>query len=133
MKRSVPKIAHVFKFIILCALFLCVIGFSVQFLWNWLVPELFHGPLISFWQAIGLCLLGKLLFGWHGNGGGPWGARAKQQWRRKMMDKMENMSEEEREKLREKLRRCSISTRWGTENFYNEEKGKDQPKTETNL
>lgn len=131
MKRRVPKIAHVFKFIVLGIIFLCAIGFSVQFLWNWLIPELFHGPLITFWQAIGLCLLGKLVFGWHGNGGGPWGARAKQQWRRKMMDRMEHMSEEEREKLREKLRRCGMGNRWGNENFYNEEK--DQPKTETNL
>jgi hypothetical protein len=131
MKRSTPKIVHVLKFIVLGAIFFCFIGFAVQFLWNWLIPELFHGPLITFWQAIGLCLLGKLVFGWHGNGGGPWGMRAKQQWRRKMMEKMEHMSEEEREKLREKLRRCGMPNRWGNESFYNEPK--DQQKTETNL
>ncbi|MCF6403900.1 hypothetical protein L3C95_13490 [Chitinophaga filiformis] len=131
MKRRTPKIVHVFKFIVLGALFFCFIGFAVQFLWNWLIPELFHGPLITFWQAIGLCLLGKLIFGWHGNGGGAWGMRAKQQWRRKMMEKMENMSEEERDKLREKLRRCGMPNRWGNEGFYNEPK--DQQKTETNL
>jgi hypothetical protein len=130
MKRRVPKIAHVLKFIVLAAIFCCAIGFSVQFLWNWLIPELFHGPLITFWQAIGLCLLGKLIFGWHGNGGGPWGMRAKQQWRRKMMERMEHMSEEEKDKLREKMRRCSIGNRWGNEGFYDEPK--DQPKTETN-
>jgi hypothetical protein len=130
MKRRVPKIAHVLKFIVLAAIFCCAIGFSVQLLWNWLIPALFHGPLITFWQAIGLCLLGKLIFGWHGNGGGPWGARAKQQWRRKMMDRMEHLSEEEKEKLREKMRRCSIGNRWGSDAFYDEPK--DQPKTETN-
>lgn len=130
MQRRVPKIAHVFKFIVLGALFVCAIGFSVQLLWNCLIPDLFHGPLITFWQAIGLCLLGKLIFGWHGNGGGPWGMRAKQQWRRKMMERMEHMSEEEKDKLREKMRRCSIGSRWGNEGFYDEQK--DQPKTETN-
>lgn len=131
MKRGVPKIVHVFKFILLGVIFVCAIGFSVQCLWNWLIPDIFHGPLITFWQAIGLCLLGKLLFGWHGNGGGPWGARAKHQWRKKMMERMEHMSEEEKEKLREKFRRCSVGSRWADNDFFN--KPKDQPKTETDL
>ncbi len=30
-------------------------------LWNWLVPELFHGPIITFWQTAGLFLLSKIL------------------------------------------------------------------------
>jgi hypothetical protein len=32
-------------------------------LWNWLVPELFHGPAITFWQAFGLCLLISFITG----------------------------------------------------------------------
>lgn len=38
-----------------------VYGSAVKYLWNWLVPELFKGPTISFYQAIGLILLTKLL------------------------------------------------------------------------
>jgi hypothetical protein len=128
--RRVPKIVHVFKFILLAFIFLCAIGFSVQYLWNWLIPELFHGPVINFWQAIGLCLLGKLIFGWHGGGAAPWGARAKQQWRRKMQEKMEHMSDEEKGKMREKLRKCGFGGRWGDNPFSEEPQ---QPKTETNL
>ena len=132
MRRApnVSKIAHVFKFILMAFIFCCAVGFSVQYLWNWLIPELFHGPVITFWQALGLCLLGKLVFGWHGNGAAPWGARAKQKWRARMMEKMQHMSEEEREKLREKLRRCTVGPRWGQSPFDDE---KQASKTETNL
>lgn len=129
MRRG-NKVAHIFKFILLAGLFCFAIGFAVQFLWNWLIPELFHGPVITVWQALGLCLLGKLLFGWHGGGGAPWSARAKQKWRSKMMEKMEHMSDEEKHKLREKLRKCGMGARWGQNPFNDEPK---QPTSETNL
>jgi len=125
----VSKIAHIFKFVLMAFVFICAVGFSVQYLWNWLIPELFHGPVINFWQAIGLCGLGKLIFGWHGGGGAPWGMRAKQQWRRRMMEKMEHMSDEEKIKLREKFRKCSMGRRWNDEDFND----RQQPKPETNL
>ncbi|MBW8685425.1 hypothetical protein [Chitinophaga rhizophila] len=128
--RQGSKVVNVFKFILLAFIFCCAIGFSVQYLWNWLIPELFHGPYITFWQALGLCLLGKLLFGWHGGGAAPWSARAKQKWRAKMVARMEHMSEEEKEKLREKFRKCSIGGRWGHNPFNEETK---QPNSETNL
>jgi len=40
-----------------------VIGviFGVQALWNWLIPELFGGPELSYWQTAGLFLLSKIL------------------------------------------------------------------------
>jgi hypothetical protein len=47
------------------------LGFPVMWLWNWLAPELFHLPLITFWQAVGLLVLCHLLFKGHGRGG-PW-------------------------------------------------------------
>lgn len=31
-------------------------------LWNWLCPELFGLPVIGFWQALGLNILGSILF-----------------------------------------------------------------------
>ncbi len=31
-------------------------------LWNWLVPMLFLGPIITFWQTAGLLLLSKIFF-----------------------------------------------------------------------
>ena len=40
-----------------------VIGviFGVQALWNWLVPGLFNGPVLTYWQTAGLFLLSKIL------------------------------------------------------------------------
>ena len=36
--------------------------FVVMWLWNWLVPELFNGPVITYWQTLGLFILSKILF-----------------------------------------------------------------------
>lgn len=47
----------------LATLIAFVFGYLVQHLWNWLMPGLFHLPEISFWQAAGLVLLSRLLFG----------------------------------------------------------------------
>ena len=35
--------------------------FPIMWMWNWLVPELFNGPTITFWQTAGLYLLINLL------------------------------------------------------------------------
>ena len=47
--------------------FFIVFAFLFRFismsLWNALIPDLFHGPIISYWQAIGLLLLSKIFFG----------------------------------------------------------------------
>jgi hypothetical protein len=77
-----------------------VAGFVVMSLWNWLIPALFGGPALHFWQALGLLALTRILVGRFGRGPGyrmSW--RMRQDWQR--------LSPEEREKLRENLyRRC---------------------------
>lgn len=52
-------------------------GFGIMWLWNWLMPELFGLPVITFWQALGLCLLSKIFFGGFGGGGGKSGKKTK--------------------------------------------------------
>jgi hypothetical protein len=49
-----------------------VFGFTfvVMWLWNWLVPEVFNGPILSYWQTLGLLVLSKILFSGMGGGGG---------------------------------------------------------------
>jgi hypothetical protein len=43
---------------------LLVIGVIVMLLWNWLLPGIFAGVAhISYWQALGIFLLSRLLFG----------------------------------------------------------------------
>ena len=38
-------------------------GFVIMWLWNWLMPELFGLPLLTYWQAVGLFILLKILIG----------------------------------------------------------------------
>jgi hypothetical protein len=45
------------------ALFALVFGLVVKILWNWLMPAIFGLGEITFWQAFGIVLLAKLLFG----------------------------------------------------------------------
>ena len=44
--------------------------FVVMWLWNWLVPELFNGPVLTYWQTLGLFILSKILFSGIGGGSG---------------------------------------------------------------
>lgn len=45
-------------------------GFVVMWLWNWLMPEIFGLPFLSYWQAVGLFILLKILIGGCGSGKG---------------------------------------------------------------
>lgn len=90
------------KFAVFAILFLTLFTFVVMSLWNWLMPPLFGWHVISFWQALGLLVLSKILFG--GFRGGP---HRRWQWRRRMMERWEQMTPEEREKFRTSMRgRC---------------------------
>ena len=40
-----------------------IIGFPIKWLWNWIMPNLFGLPEISFWMALGIALLASILFG----------------------------------------------------------------------
>jgi hypothetical protein len=83
--------------------FLAICGEVVLHLWNWLAPALFGWHPITFWQALGLLVLCRLLFGGLGSRGGS--GRGK--WRRDRAERWEKMTPEEREKLRQGLRgRC---------------------------
>jgi hypothetical protein len=103
-KRAISwKIAKIIKMIVLVVLAVAVFGFVTRELWNWLVPGIFGLRAITFWQAIGLCVLSKILFGgFHKHGGG--GGRG---WRRRMEQRWAAMSDEERERFRAGMRnRC---------------------------
>jgi hypothetical protein len=79
--------------------FAALFTFVVMLLWNWLMPALFGWHMITYWQALGILVLSKILFG--GFRGRPgWGGR----WRGRMMERWENMTPEEREKFRSGLR-----------------------------
>jgi len=54
-------------------------GYFVMLLWNWLMPPLFHAGTINYWQAFGIVILAKILFGGVGGGHHDRGPRG---WRR---------------------------------------------------
>ncbi len=79
-----------------------VFGWVVMLLWNAVLPPATGWHAITYWQAVGLLVLSKILFG--GFRGGPRGDR---RWRRRMFERWEQMTPEEREKFREGMRsRC---------------------------
>ena len=43
-------------------------GVVVLLLWNWLLPDIFHLRRITFWEALGLLALCRILFGGFGKG-----------------------------------------------------------------
>ena len=81
------------------AVFAWIGGEVVMRLWNWLAPELFGLRQVTFWQALGLLALCRILFGGFGLSGG--GARSNS--RRRMRDRWEQMTPEERERFRQGL------------------------------
>lgn len=108
MKRTLYKGRFIF-IPIAAAAFLSLVSFAVMTLWNSLIPAIFGFNVITFWQAMGLFVLCKLLFGFgRGKGCGPWGGGGRAPWmRRKMEEKLANMSPEEREQFKQKMReRC---------------------------
>jgi hypothetical protein len=102
MRSIMKKIMRGVMFAVLAVLFFIVFGFIVKSLWNWLMPALFGWHLITFWQAVGLLILSRILFGGFRGGYGHRG-----RWRHRMMERWEQMTPEEREKFRQGFRgRC---------------------------
>lgn len=42
--------------------FFALFTYVFMLLWNWLVPELFSGPYINYWQGLGILALSKIIF-----------------------------------------------------------------------
>jgi len=77
-----------------CLLFAALGGEIVHQLWNWLLPPIFGWREITFWQALGMLALCRILFGGFGGRGF---ARSRQ------------MSREDRERFRQRMReRCGF-------------------------
>jgi uncharacterized membrane protein len=83
------------------AVFIAIGGEVVRLLWNWLTPALFGWRSITFWQAIGLLALCRILFGGMGTM-----KASTSRTRRRMAERWERMTPEEREKFRQGLHGC---------------------------
>jgi|ERR1035441_5462426 hypothetical protein len=97
MKRY--RFLRALKIALIATLAVAVFSFLVMSLWNVLMPGIFAVRAISFWQALGLLVLSKILFGGFRphTGGGP-------RWRRRTLERWEQMTPEEREKFKQGMR-----------------------------
>lgn len=68
-RRVIKRVGFIIGGIILAAALAFLFGFIVLYLWNWLMPEIFGLPTISYIQAWGLVLLCHILFKSGGSGG----------------------------------------------------------------
>ncbi len=101
MKRDF-WIKKIMGFIVLGILAVFLFGWIVMLLWNNILPAVLHVQPVSFWQALGLLVLCKILFGGFGGGRG-----GKEKWGRKMQEKWQTMSPEEQQHWKEEMRnRC---------------------------
>ena len=104
---------------------LAVFTAVTMLLWNNLMTSLFSLPVISFWQAMGLLILARLLFGghrmhnrWHDNS-----------WRRKWFKEISKLSPEERKayfKRWQSQRHAWHSHHFADENSQEGEENTDQ-------
>jgi len=86
--------------------FLALFSFAVYELWNNVLVDVLGVKAVTYWQALGLLVLARILFGgfpFKRGGPGHFGPP----WRHKMMEHWQSMTPEEREKMRQEMRhRC---------------------------
>ena len=103
MSGKLKRLVFIVPLAILGMLLVIVIGGEIVLhLWNWLLPPLFGWRQITFWQAVGLLALCRILFGGVG-------VRGRRRFDgRRMGRAWEKMTPEQREKFRQGVR-----SRWG--------------------
>jgi len=127
MKRRIWTSPYRFIFIpFAAAAFLSLVSFIVMQLWNNLLPAIVHVSTLTFWQAMGIFVLFKILFGFgrpgRFGGGGPW-------MRGRMAERFKNMSPEEQSRFKEQFdnRMCRDRGPWGRKEWFDESKPEEKP------
>src|SRR5258705_2668225 len=100
MRRRWKKLVLIAPLAILAMLaFVAIGGEIVLHLWNWLLPPLFGWRQITFWQALGLLALCRILFGsLGGHGSRP------SNFPRRIDDRFDHMTPQHREQFRQRIR-----------------------------
>lgn len=94
------KAVKIMKWTILGVVFVIAFGGIVMLLWNWLIPSIFGLREIGFWEALGLLVLGKVLFGgFHGKS-----KSGQMHWKQHYYNKFSSMTPEERERFKSKMK-----------------------------
>lgn len=136
------------RFLGFSLLFVGLAGLAVMTLWNALLPAILGVSAINFWQALGLLVLSRILFGGFGGGGwgrggrgwrGDYGPRRantrRAEWKQKMTERWQNMTPEQREQMKQQWRDKCGGGRWGRDQRGRgpqpEQPGSDEPPTTT--
>ncbi len=105
-QRSIPmkdQSCRKFRFLIplIVLAVLAILTFAVYELWNHVLTDVLGVKLITYWQALGLLVLARILFGtFPGRRGGPFGPP----WRRHMMTEgWQSLTPEQREEMRRRF------------------------------
>jgi hypothetical protein len=106
LRKGLTIIGWVILGILGMAAFALVFGYVVMLLWNWLMPGIFGLVAIGFWQAVGIVILAKLLFGGFGS------------------HRPRNRSEKVRGRFRERCSEKGIS-KWKHYDAFWQEEGKE--------
>jgi len=83
----------------------------VMLLWNWLMPILFGLTIITLWEALGILILSKILFGGHMGKRGHGchcGGNSHYGWKHKFKNKWQDLSEEDKKKGESRWGNCGI-------------------------
>jgi hypothetical protein len=96
--------------------FVAIGGEIVMRLWNWLLPAIFGWHQITFWQALGMLLLCRILFGGVGGRGyrssnirGRMRERIAERAGQRTAERWDRMTPEERERFRQGMSgRCGF-------------------------
>lgn len=116
MKNRIrKKIILIPVLIILGTIALALFGWLVMYLWNAVLVPATGAGLVTYWQAIGILVLSRILVG--GFGGGNKRHDSDWYWKRKWM----RMTPDEKAQFREKWRQ-----RFGSE-FFDEQKEQSGP------
>ena len=96
--------------LILCPpLIFLAVALIVMWLWNCILPEVVGVKSINYWQAMGILVLSKILFG--GFRGG-----ARKKWmdckEEHLNKKTENFSDDEKEQFKQKLKERFANSPW---------------------
>ena len=99
--------------LVFCTAFIMAFSFIVMSLWNGILPDVLGVKTITFWQALGILVLSKILF----SGFGGFHNKKEQfrnRFRQKMLDKFEKMTPEEKQRFKEEWKtRCRGGWRGG--------------------
>ena|ERR1041384_2713738 len=91
------------KFVVFGLLMVVLLGLLTQFLWNFVMPDIFGLPVINFWQGLAMFVLAKMIFGF-GGGRGKWSGYRNHRWKHQWVEKYSKLSPEERERLKQKFK-----------------------------